>query len=205
MCRFQCSSPLDVEYWISVSESEGVDSPKQLFASRNAPSADFCQNDNAKGTGFPFSFPPFDLHPNPRLKSAFPQNSTRYSGRNKRNPCPSAVSYAAEESTAVGTLGGSLYEVLRVHPTASLTEIKMAYRNLAKVYHPDLSGERTSDGRDFIEIHNAYATLSDPAARAVYDLSLAGRNRRRLQTAPFGFSGRGGFYPTRRWETDQCW
>ncbi|XP_031280346.1 chaperone protein dnaJ 11, chloroplastic-like [Pistacia vera] len=132
-------------------------------------------------------------------------NSTRYSGRNKRNPCPSAVSYAAEESTAVGTLGGSLYEVLRVHPTASLTEIKMAYRNLAKVYHPDLSGERTSDGRDFIEIHNAYATLSDPAARAVYDLSLAGRNRRRLQTAPFGFSGRGGFYPTRRWETDQCW
>lgn len=105
---------------------------------------------------------------------------------------------------AVDTVGGSLYGVLRVEPTATLREIKTAYRTLAKVYHPDLSAERTADGQDFIEIHNAYATLSDPAARAVYDLSLAGSSRR-TKTASFGFSAGGGFYPSRRWETDQCW
>ncbi|CAI0444213.1 unnamed protein product, partial [Linum tenue] len=37
----------------------------------------------------------------------------------------------------------------------------------------------------------------DPAVRALYDLSLG---RRRM---PVGSSG--GYYPTRRWETDQCW
>ncbi|KAK9232958.1 hypothetical protein WN943_023207 [Citrus x changshan-huyou] len=36
------------------------------------------------------------------------------------------------------------------------------------IYHPDLS----SNDQDFIKIHNAYKTLSDPTARAVYDMSL---------------------------------
>ncbi|KAJ0103523.1 hypothetical protein Patl1_03725 [Pistacia atlantica] len=181
MCRFQCSAPLDVEYWISVSESEGVDSPKQLLASRNVV------------TPIPSPNRPFPkFHPVFRPKQAKPLSVCRLvCGR------------------GVYCRGHARRELVRgseSSPHGHLDrEIKMAYRNLAKVYHPDLSGERTSDGRDFIEIHNAYATLSDPAARAVYDLSLAGRNRRRLQTAPFGFSGRGGFYPTRRWETDQCW
>lgn len=151
------------------------------------------------------TIPPVIFSPQSPPKISLSPNSARYSGRNNRNPCPSAVSYTAEESIAVGTVRGSLYEVLRVDPTATLTEIKMAYRALAKVYHPDLSGERTPDGRDFIEIHNAYATLSDPAARAVYDLSLAASSRRLRKTASFGSSGRGGFYPSRRWETDQCW
>ncbi|GAY58005.1 hypothetical protein CUMW_183760 [Citrus unshiu] len=70
---------------------------------------------------------------------------------------------------APGT-GGSLYEVLRIEPTAMISEIKTVYQSLAKVYHPDLSG----NGRDFTEIHNAYETLSDPKARAVYDMSLEG-------------------------------
>ncbi|XP_056177266.1 chaperone protein dnaJ 11, chloroplastic-like [Syzygium oleosum] len=98
--------------------------------------------------------------------------------------------------------GPSLYEILRVRENASAREIKAAYRALAKAHHPDAAGR---DGRDFIEIHGAYETLSDPAARAVYDLSLGGgaaasgigRGRR-----PRGV---GGFCPTRRWETDQCW
>jgi len=105
-------------------------------------------------------------------------------------------------ATATGTRRpGSLYEVLRVKRTASPTEIKTAYRSLAKMYHPDAV---RSDGQDFMEIHNAYATLSDPAARALYDLSLGAQFQRR----PFEYSAarnRSGFYPTRRWETDQCW
>ncbi|KAF8050358.1 hypothetical protein N665_1985s0003 [Sinapis alba] len=90
----------------------------------------------------------------------------------------------------------SLYELLKVDEMASLTEIKTAYRSLAKVYHPDAS---ESDGRDFMEIHKAYATLADPTTRAIYDSTLRARRRR----VHAGAMGR--VYTTTRWETDQCW
>ncbi|KAF3453253.1 hypothetical protein FNV43_RR03693 [Rhamnella rubrinervis] len=98
--------------------------------------------------------------------------------------------------SATGRSRGSLYEILRVNNNASPVEIKTAYRTLAKLYHPDASS--SVDGCDFIKIHNAYATLSDPDSRALYDLSLS--------IAPNSSSSSSfGFYPTRRWETDQCW
>ncbi|KAI4306267.1 hypothetical protein L6164_029560 [Bauhinia variegata] len=102
----------------------------------------------------------------------------------------------------------SLYEVLRVDRNASTREIKSAYRNLAKLYHPDTAVNRSeSDGRDFIEIHNAYATLADPSARALYDLSLVARQRGRSFSYAVGIqmNPSSGCYPTQRWETDQCW
>ncbi|XP_057765386.1 chaperone protein dnaJ 11, chloroplastic [Salvia miltiorrhiza] len=109
----------------------------------------------------------------------------------------------------------SLYEVLRVKRNASQVEIKTAYRTLAKLHHPDARARfmdssiaSSADGGDFIEIHNAYATLSDPNARAEYDLNLTVDSRGRWN--PAGVSGyrspgRARFYQTRRWETDQCW
>ncbi|CAA3031193.1 Hypothetical predicted protein, partial [Olea europaea subsp. europaea] len=119
---------------------------------------------------------------------------------------------------AVAVDKGSLYEVLRVKHNASQTEIKTAYRTLAKIYHPDATSRfmnssicspSSSDGRNFIEIHNAYSTLSDPEARAVYDLKLCtGSQRRRPQSSSvsgFRSPGRTRFNSTRRWETDQCW
>ncbi|KAH9782474.1 J domain-containing protein [Citrus sinensis] len=92
--------------------------------------------------------------------------------------------FSVEMPVTVSGTGGSLYKVLRVEPTATILEIKMAYRSLAK-------------------IHNAYETLSYPMARAVYDMSLV--SRRRTRTASFGCSGQSGFHPARKWETDQCW
>ncbi|KAI3953473.1 hypothetical protein MKX01_026879 [Papaver californicum] len=65
----------------------------------------------------------------------------------------------------------SLYEILRVKENASAVEIKTAYRSLAKRVHPDVFTSE-SDSRDFMEIHKAYTTLSDPTARANYDLSI---------------------------------
>ncbi|KAF9667196.1 hypothetical protein SADUNF_Sadunf16G0307800 [Salix dunnii] len=59
-------------------------------------------------------------------------------------------------------------------------EIKNAYRSLAKEYHPDAMLDRDDEhweGVDFIEIHNAYETLSDPEARAAYDMSLSAAAR----------------------------
>lgn len=94
-----------------------------------------------------------------------------------------------------------LYEILRVKKTASPVDIKTAYRSLAKQYHPDAAAASESDGRDFIAIHNAYATLSDPMARAQYDLSIsAGRRFSYVAGNRPGFGRQ-----TRRWETDQCW
>ncbi|KAK3009645.1 hypothetical protein RJ639_015184 [Escallonia herrerae] len=121
-----------------------------------------------------------------------------------RKLCKAAAvhAFADTETAAVDTrrpAAASLYEVLRVNRSASATEIKTAYRNLAKRYHPD-AAPCESDGRDFMRIHSAYATLSDPSARALYDLSLGGARR-----SYSGAGHRSGFYPTRRWETDQCW
>lgn len=108
----------------------------------------------------------------------------------------------------------SLYEVLRVRKNASQVEIKTAYRTLAKLHHPDARtrfmdssiASTAADGRDFIEIHNAYATLSDPDARAEYDLkNLSVDSPRRWDSVGYRSPGRGRFHQTRRWETDQCW
>jgi molecular chaperone DnaJ len=58
------------------------------------------------------------------------------------------------------------YEVLGVAKTADEAEIKRAYRELARTYHPDLN---PSGGETFKEINEAYAVLSDAQLRARYD------------------------------------
>ncbi|KAJ4886497.1 Chaperone DnaJ-domain superfamily protein [Raphanus sativus] len=109
----------------------------------------------------------------------------------------------AVTETARRRAWSSLYELLRVDETASLPEIKTAYRSLAKVYHPDAASVESADGRDFMEIHRAYATLADPTTRAIYDSTLGAR-RRRVHAGAMGRTGRA-YATTRRWETDQCW
>ncbi|KAK1440177.1 hypothetical protein QVD17_06002 [Tagetes erecta] len=98
----------------------------------------------------------------------------------------------------------SLYEVLRIEKNATITEIKRAYRRLAKIYHPDACDCDVHGDREFIEIHNAYATLSDPATRAIYDLKSSGGIRRKSEMYT-AVGKKQGFYTCRRWETDQCW
>ncbi len=60
------------------------------------------------------------------------------------------------------------YEVLGVSKTASGDEIKGAFRQLARKYHPDVSKEPDAEER-FKEINEAYAVLSDQEKRSVYD------------------------------------
>lgn len=92
----------------------------------------------------------------------------------------------------------SLYEILGVQAGASVQEIKSAYRRLARVCHPDVAANdrKNSSADDFMKIHAAYSTLSDPDKRANYDRSLFRRQR--------PLSMRSG-YSSRKWETDQCW
>ncbi|HEX4217938.1 MAG TPA: DnaJ domain-containing protein, partial [Acidimicrobiales bacterium] len=60
------------------------------------------------------------------------------------------------------------YEVLGVSRTASQDEIQLAYRKLARTYHPDVNKDPAADSR-FKEIAEAYDVLSDPSTRQRYD------------------------------------
>jgi molecular chaperone DnaJ len=62
------------------------------------------------------------------------------------------------------------YVVLGVSRTATVIEVKRAYRKLARRFHPDINpGDHVAAGR-FKEITEAYETLSDPERRRRYDL-----------------------------------
>ncbi len=66
---------------------------------------------------------------------------------------------------------GNLYNILGVSNIASSDEIKRAYRRLAMLYHPDKNPSAEAQEL-FIKVQTAYETLSDPALRSTYDLSL---------------------------------
>ncbi len=61
------------------------------------------------------------------------------------------------------------YEVLGVQKGASDDEIKKAFRQLAKKYHPDMHPDDKECEAKFKEVNEAYAVLSDPEKRARYD------------------------------------
>ena len=52
------------------------------------------------------------------------------------------------------------YEVLGVEKSASESDLKNAFRSLARKYHPDRSTEENAEDK-FKEIQEAYAVLSD--------------------------------------------
>lgn len=61
------------------------------------------------------------------------------------------------------------YETLGVPRTASDTEIKKAFRKLAREYHPDVAKDKKRAEEKFKEINEAYEVLSDPDKRKKYD------------------------------------
>eukprot|EP00250_Pteridium_aquilinum_P019250 c24364_g1_i2 orf=749-1342(-) len=129
--------------------------------------------------------------------------------------------------TSLPPPASTLYQVLQVPQTATKAEIKAAYRRLVRLYHPDSRTAVADEGKNkeestslFLQIHSAYAALSDAQSRANYDLQLSAqalRDRIGCTATPrsVGYS-----YPKpraspsyspcttrlgRSWETDQCW
>jgi DnaJ-class molecular chaperone len=78
------------------------------------------------------------------------------------------------------------YEILGVKKTASEDEIKKAYRNLAKKYHPDRNKGNKEAENKFKELSEAYAVLSDKEKREQYD-------RLGREAFSFGAGGRNPF------------
>ncbi len=79
----------------------------------------------------------------------------------------------------------SYYALLGLHPSASALEIRRAYRELSKRYHPDTTTELTGARATakFQQLNEAYATLSNPERRLTYDLKI-GYSRLSVSQAP---------------------
>lgn len=71
------------------------------------------------------------------------------------------------------------YKVLGVLNSATLEEIRRAYRILARRYHPDVNPGEGSAER-FNEISEAYDILSNPEKRAAYDAEHGGIQRKKF-------------------------
>lgn len=77
------------------------------------------------------------------------------------------------------------YDILGVNKNASDDEIKKAYRNLAKKYHPDLNPGNAEAAEKLKEVNEAFSVLSDKTKKQNYDTYGSA-------DGPQGFGGFGG-------------
>ncbi len=77
------------------------------------------------------------------------------------------------------------YTLLGLHPGASVIEIRRAYRELSKRYHPDTTDLPASTATvKFQQLNEAYGTLSNPERRLTYDLKIGYSRFGVIQTPP---------------------
>lgn len=70
-------------------------------------------------------------------------------------------------------LANSYYTLLGLHPSASAIEIRRAYRELSKRYHPDTTDLPPAIAKEkFQKLNEAYATLSNLERRMAYDQKI---------------------------------
>lgn len=82
----------------------------------------------------------------------------------------------------------SYYALLGLHPSASPLEIRCAYRELSKLYHPDTTELPIDTAtKKFQQLNEAYATLSNPERRVIYDQKI-GYSRLNVIQPPPGFN-----------------
>src|SRR3990167_6141241 len=65
-------------------------------------------------------------------------------------------------------MSADYYNILGVSKNASQQEIKKAYKDLAKKYHPDISKEPNAEEK-FKEVQQAYSVLGNEQKRSNYD------------------------------------
>lgn len=70
------------------------------------------------------------------------------------------------------------YKILGLSPTATKKEIKKAFRQLARKYHPDLHPGDKAAAEQFKCINEACQVLSDDSKRARYDLERKQQDKR---------------------------
>ncbi|BCA94518.1 cytochrome c biogenesis protein [Legionella antarctica] len=93
------------------------------------------------------------------------------------------------------------YKIMGVNQNASEKDIKIAYRKLARRYHPDISKEPNAE-EQFKEMGEAYEVLKDPAKRAEYDQYLKNREFIQKQGTQQSTSHRGRAYQSQGGQFD---
>ena len=68
------------------------------------------------------------------------------------------------------------YKVLGVKRSASRSEVKSAYRKLARLRHPDVNGGSEKAAREFALLSKAYRVLIDPQERVYHDQQLSAQS-----------------------------
>ncbi|KAL5230390.1 hypothetical protein ABZP36_029166 [Zizania latifolia] len=84
------------------------------------------------------------------------------------NHAPSLRFRCRRGSRFIVRAAADFYSVLGVSRNSSKSEIKSAYRKLARSYHPDVNKDPGAEQK-FKDISNAYEVLSDDEKRAIYD------------------------------------
>src|SRR5215470_10295400 len=102
--------------------------------------------------------------------------------RSEQDPSPHSATETATALIRVGVLGISnvgeifeidtFYDVLGVSHNADNREIKIAFRKLAKRWHPDFNAGDEEAERRFKKVCRAYKVLRDSKRRAAYDLHV---------------------------------
>ncbi|CAG9333307.1 unnamed protein product [Blepharisma stoltei] len=87
------------------------------------------------------------------------------------------------------------YKILGISSNASQSDIKKAYFELAKKYHPDVNKSLDAKAK-FAEINNAYETLGDLEKRKAYDnTGMTGDEQEQAKASGFNASEFNGFNP----------
>jgi curved DNA-binding protein CbpA len=76
--------------------------------------------------------------------------------------------------------GTDYYRTLQVDPEANPLVVQAAYRVLAQIFHPDVSG----DDAEMKRINAAWEVLRDPVRRRQYDIERAGRHPGQVERHP---------------------
>ncbi|XP_057808715.1 chaperone protein dnaJ 20, chloroplastic-like [Salvia miltiorrhiza] len=138
------------------------------------------------GSKIIISNPTLQIHSNANQfpKTHFPQNISNMSQLSKsriptRNSSGAPRAHSAAQISALyapAQTKETLYELLGIaENVSSFSDIKKAYKHMARKYHPDVSPPDRVDEytRRFIMVHEAYETLSNPQTKALYDRDLA--------------------------------